>query len=316
MNAERDRDRLLDNALEHQLRSAAAAPASDACLDAETMAAWMDGGLDPQAVAMAESHASNCARCQALLGSVARTTPAVAPAEPHRARLWRWWFAPLAATAAAATVWMVVPQDRSTAPPAPPPVESAAPEAARAKPGAEIAITQPAPAPSPLPAQPRADAGRERAGNRANRAETVAPKREAQSFEARERPAVTARPADTAAEGRVAAMAPPPAPPAPAPAPPAVSSPAAPAVAQRKQLDPVAGATARSNPSPNVIWLVGLGGAVHLATDGVTFIRLPFPEAVDLTAITASDERRATVTARDGRTFRTEDGGRTWQRQP
>jgi len=149
VNAEHDRDRLLENALKHQLRSAAAAPASDACLGAETIAAWMDGGLDAQAVAMAEAHAANCARCQALLGSIARTTPAVAPAEPHRARLWRWWFAPLAATAAAVTVWMVVPQDRLTAPPAPPTVESAAPEAAPAKSGAEVAITQPAPAPSP-----------------------------------------------------------------------------------------------------------------------------------------------------------------------
>ena len=318
MNAERDRDRLLENALKHQLRSVAAAPASDACLDAEAMAAWMDGGLDPQAAAMAEAHAANCVRCQALLGSVARTTPAVAPAEPHVARLWRWWFAPLAATAAAATVWMVVPQDRLTAPSAPPAVESAQPEAPSAKPSVEVAITPSAPAPSPLPAQPRADVGREQPGNRADRAKTVAPKREAQSFEARERPAETAKPADAAADARVAAITPPqaPAPTPPASAPPAILSPAAPAVAQRKKLDPVAAATARSSPSPNVIWLVGLGGAVHLATDGVTFTRLPFPEAIDLTAVTASDDRRATVTARDGRTFRTEDGGRTWQRQP
>jgi hypothetical protein len=313
VNGERDRDRMLENALKHQLRPAGTAPASDACLDAETVAAWTDGGLDAHGAAMAEAHAANCARCQALLGTLARTIPAVAPAEADGSRLWRWWFAPLAATAAAVTVWMVVPQDRLTAPPAPSAVESARPEAASAKPGAEVAIPQSAPAPSALPAQPRADVGRDRTGNRADRAETAAPKRETQSFEARERPAETAKLPDAAADTRVAAVAPPP---PPAPAPPPVSSPAAPAVALRKQLDPVADATARSSPSPRVIWLVGPGGAVHLATDGVTFVRLPFPEAVDLAAVTAADERRAVVTTTDGRAFETVDAGQTWQRRP
>jgi hypothetical protein len=316
VNGERDRDRLLENALKHQLRQAGTAETSDACLDAETMAAWTDGGLGAHGAAMAEAHAANCTRCQALLGTAARALPAVGSTEAHGARLWRWWFAPLAATAAAVTLWMVVPQDRLTAPPAPTAVESARSEAAPAKPDAEVAAPPSAPAPPSLPAQSRAEVGRDRAGNSADRAESTAPKREPQSFEARERPAETAKPSDAAAEARVAAIAPPPPPPAPAPAPPPVSSPSAPAVALRKQLDPVADATARSSPSPRVIWLVGPGGAVHLATDGVTFMRLPFPEAVDLAAVTAADERRAVVTTTDGRAFETVDTGRTWQRRP
>ena len=80
------------------------------CLDAETVAAWMDGGLDPAAQAAAEAHASACERCQALLATVAKTIPAEPAAEPVGLRLWKWWLAPLAATAAAVTIWMVVPQ--------------------------------------------------------------------------------------------------------------------------------------------------------------------------------------------------------------
>ena len=80
------------------------------CLDAETVAAWMDGGLDPAAQAAAEAHASACERCQALLATVAKTIPAEPAAEPVGVRLWKWWLAPLAATAAAVTIWMVVPQ--------------------------------------------------------------------------------------------------------------------------------------------------------------------------------------------------------------
>ena len=44
-------------------------------LDAETVAAWMDGGLDATSLATAEAHASNCERCQALLATVAKTLP-------------------------------------------------------------------------------------------------------------------------------------------------------------------------------------------------------------------------------------------------
>jgi hypothetical protein len=312
VNRERDRDRLLEDALTHELRAAAMPPASDACLDAETVAAWMDGGLDAHGMTMAETHAATCARCQSLLGSIARTTPVVAAAEPHGARLWRWWFAPLAATAAAVTVWMVVPQDQYIAPPTPAAVESAAPAASVAKSEEPAAFAQATP-PTIPDTKERANVARDRADAPPRRAVAAAPKQEAQSFEAREpRPAEAAKVADAAAEGRVAAMAPPPA--APAPAPPAAAAQAAPVIALRKQVDPVADATARSNPSPNVIWLVGRGGVVHLATDGQTFARVPFPEAVDLTAVTATDERRAVVTTVDGRRFETEDAGRTWRR--
>lgn len=315
MNRERDRDRLLEDALTHELRAAAMPPASDACLDAETAAAWLDGGLDAHGMAMAETHAATCARCQSLLGSMARTTPVAAATEPRGLRLWRWWFAPLAATAAAVTVWMVVPQGQLTAPPSPPAaVESPAPQEPAAASEPQAAVGQAAPAAAGKTKE-GANVGRDRNDAPAPRAEAAAPKSEAQSFGARERTADTTKMADAAAQGRVAEIAPPPPPAAAAPAPPAAASPAAPAIALRKQvLDPSADATARSSPSAKVIWLVGRGGSVHLATDGQTFVRIQFPETVDLTAVTATDERRAVVTTVDGRRFETEDGGRTWRR--
>jgi photosystem II stability/assembly factor-like uncharacterized protein len=53
---------------------------------------------------------------------------------------------------------------------------------------------------------------------------------------------------------------------------------------------------------------------VVLSTDGRSWRRVALPEPVDLIAISATDEKTATVTASDGRTFSTTDGGATWGR--
>jgi photosystem II stability/assembly factor-like uncharacterized protein len=55
---------------------------------------------------------------------------------------------------------------------------------------------------------------------------------------------------------------------------------------------------------------------VLLSTDGRSWTRLAFPEAVPLAAIRADDAETATVTTADGRQFVTDDGGRTWTRAP
>jgi hypothetical protein len=71
--------------------------------------------------------------------------------------------------------------------------------------------------------------------------------------------------------------------------------------------------TAGSAPSPAICWLVGPGGIIVMSIDGQSWRRVPFPEAIDLTSIRASDGVTATVTAADGRTFATTDGGKTWR---
>jgi photosystem II stability/assembly factor-like uncharacterized protein len=58
--------------------------------------------------------------------------------------------------------------------------------------------------------------------------------------------------------------------------------------------------------------LVGGSGLVQRSTDGRTWQRVAFPEAVDLAGIRATDGSHAIVTTLDGRRFTTADGGATW----
>lgn len=68
-------------------------------------------------------------------------------------------------------------------------------------------------------------------------------------------------------------------------------------------------------PAGRVCWLAGEGGVVLRTTDGATWVRIAFPEPVDLVAVQAGDASHATVTAATGRRFRTDDGGLSWIRQ-
>ena len=69
---------------------------------------------------------------------------------------------------------------------------------------------------------------------------------------------------------------------------------------------------AAAAPSATVCWIVGARGAVYVTTDGTRFVRLPFPEVVDLTSVSATDGLTATVSSADGRSWRTTDQGKTW----
>jgi hypothetical protein len=66
-------------------------------------------------------------------------------------------------------------------------------------------------------------------------------------------------------------------------------------------------------PSENVCWLVGRAGAILLTTDGKTWKKISPPADADFVAVTAADASAAAVTTSDGRTFRTSDGGQSWQ---
>src|SRR5262245_54050507 len=80
------------------------------CLDAETLAAWTEDGLQRAEQAQVEVHLARCARCQAMLAAFGRGAPAdeVLPEASWR----RWglgWLVPIAAGVAAGAIWIAVP---------------------------------------------------------------------------------------------------------------------------------------------------------------------------------------------------------------
>ncbi len=122
------RDQSIDRLLRQALETPEGA-ATPACLDAETFAAWFDGGLEGAALADAESHASTCARCRSIVSAMARTGDAAAraaaapemPAAKPSLRRWLNWAVPLTAAAAAVVIWIAAPGKRT--PPTPAEVE-------------------------------------------------------------------------------------------------------------------------------------------------------------------------------------------------
>src|SRR5262245_44958665 len=81
------------------------------CLDAETLAAWIDGGLKGAALERAHAHVADCARCQSLIGAMARMEPAPVVAEVPAWRRWAIWLVPATAAATAFVIWVAVPTE-------------------------------------------------------------------------------------------------------------------------------------------------------------------------------------------------------------
>jgi hypothetical protein len=141
---------------------------SAACVDAETLAAWLDGTLSTDEAGAVELHISNCARCQAVMAVFAKTAPATPVSVPFWRRWSVGWLVPLTAAAAAVAlvIWVVsptrpqsIPADqlaRSEPPPAltpaPPPIPVTPP--ITATPASPPAAAKAAPAPAPAPAAP------------------------------------------------------------------------------------------------------------------------------------------------------------------
>src|SRR5260221_5548617 len=107
------RDRSIDRLL-RRMEPGADLPATDACVDAETLAAWMDGSLSGEALDRAEPHAAGCARCQAMLASMARTAPETG-ARPWWRLLRVKWIVPIAAAATAVVLWVSVDRQQKAA---------------------------------------------------------------------------------------------------------------------------------------------------------------------------------------------------------
>ena len=312
------------------------------CIDGETLAAWSSGGLRPAEAANVERHLSDCARCQAMAAVFIRSEPAAVPSGMWWQRWQLRWLVPLATAGLVAAVWVAIPNRDATvreriAVQSEGPSEPDRSQAPTTSPGAGAAATLPAPqeaverfqrSPDLKVEPPTARGDESRRAAREERAADAA----ATSVTGQASPA---QPATPPTQPRVlqetAAVA--------SNSPPAtmrslvleISSPNA---AERWRI--VAGRVEHSttggtswdavnvpanlivtghSPSPNLVWLVGRQGAIFVATNGVTFERVPFPEAVDLARVVAVDGRQATVTTVDGRTFQTADRGANWSVQ-
>jgi photosystem II stability/assembly factor-like uncharacterized protein len=77
-----------------------------------------------------------------------------------------------------------------------------------------------------------------------------------------------------------------------------------------------ANVVAGSAPSADTCWLVGRGGIVLLTTDANKWRTLTPPADADFGSVAAVDASSATVTATDGRQFKTSDGGKHWSLAP
>ena len=394
----------------------------DGCLDAETLAAWAEQTLSSRERSAAEAHAADCARCQAMLAAMARTTPAAVEAPWWRVHMMA-WMVPMSAAAAALILWIALPMMRGSYAPG----ESAG-RVAQAQPASPVDATV-VPEIERSAREQKSDASRDERGGTTAGARALRPREEFGRGDTKDRKltnsalakneALSVRPdGNVASETRAKAlsdtarMSEPTAPAArtgapgaaaassagtaaPPPQPSAVSSaaaatspaavaapvPAAPqppasiqeraaiesareaAQVQQRAADRIlarqaltaprsaivspnpqsqwrivpggtiqrstdGGATwqtqqtgvtttftAGASPSTLVCWIVGPRGAVQLSINGIAWKSVPLPEAIDLVSISATDEKKAVVTAVDGRSFVTVDGGATWQRR-
>lgn len=149
-----DRERSFENALARHLRPEGS---HRACADAETLAAYHERSLAPEAMASLKAHVSECARCQEILGQMQATDeipmatvdivrPAEATAESvvrivpaRKATLWR-WVAPAGALAAGLLVWIAVRENKPVPFVKPASTRDAATEVAKVQPASPPAL--------------------------------------------------------------------------------------------------------------------------------------------------------------------------------
>lgn len=271
------------------------------CLDGETLAAWVDGGLSRSDAAMAEAHVSSCPRCQEIAGLIVKTTPPPAAEAPWwRARAA--WLVPAAASVVAVGLWIIAPISPAPSPSPPPapserqrvegpagsaPVESAGDAAAPAAPAVPPPVAARERVPVPQQADQRQDLKREAKAadvqTRANTGAAAAAPPAASAAAAAERAAASGRVADEQGARQESAKA---------------------------------GAKAAVSPDGDLHWRITDRGTLERSTDrGATWQAVDVGITATFTAIQAPEPRVALVTTADGRVYRTTDGGATWRMQ-
>ena len=331
MDSPRERDQTIDRLLRQTLETPARGGVTDACLDAETLAAWTAGSLSGAALESAHLHVADCPRCQELAGTLARLGSAVPQPVPAAApRRWLAWFVPLTAAAAAIAIWFAVPgnlgkrltndelkrvEQAAQPPAAEPPAAASVPN--RNAPGTTAQPQDVTPRPNERAAPAAADrqlseapAAPEAAEPREERArnDTAAPQpARGEGGASASKEAVTSEVARDKAEGaRVQA------------APSAAAAPAAPPSARFSAAQAPARASITPDivsPDPAVRWRI-LGSAVqHSSNGGSTWEAVSTGFPVELTAGAAPAVTVCWLVGRNGVVLLTVDG-RTWRRVP
>ena len=307
----RDRDRILEQAPKHELKGVGT-PAAGACLDAETLGAWTDGGLDAAAMAAAEAHVSNCARCQALVGAMTRSLPIPETATEARGfPLWKWWLAPIAAGVTAVALWMVVPEQAQRA--TEPPLLSRVAEEGRARvaedkaPAAPLEEKATAAPVDQLAGQyaPERDTNKLAAGARDDRSQYQ------QKAQERKEEAPLRQVRENAALADAAAPAAAPSPAAPPPPAAAVAL-EAPQVGALQKSARAAAVIEIATLDPSVGWRIAGDRIEHSVDGGKTWIVSRQNSSDGLTAGSAPSNEVCWFVGRAGRVLRTTNGGATF----
>jgi hypothetical protein len=272
---------------------------SDPHVQAEALAAWAEGRLAAAEAATVETHLASCALCQETLAVFARTEPAYVESGFSRITGFGWfrwrWAVPLAAAATAAAIWVALPDnpsqdefERTVAP----------------------ALEQRAAAPSETAsadaAAPRAEEEAKPLSSRRDQAssgfEDRAEKQEKRAASANEPEQ------DLKAEANQA------------PAPAAARTPAAPPADEARfrteslsDLQRQGAVTEVVSPDPLVRWRILPPGRLERSTDGgKKWAPVTLPQPADVIGVRAPTATSAIATAADGRQFRTDDQGKTW----
>jgi photosynthesis system II assembly factor YCF48-like protein len=346
-----------DQSFERLLRSARPGQPSASgigpCLDGETLAAWVDGGLTSKQLAQAELHVSSCARCQAAVAATMTSAPLIPSSETGRTPAFSLrlpWLVPVAAGVAAVGLWFMVPSQSQFVAPTPESSQVAVDRVAQApveQPGAPpTARDQQAPESSlgkladararqseerneAAPPAPKAEAFNEQ------RADELTAARERQEAEAKKDAAKSAAdnfapPSPQEPPARVLAPAAS-APAALAPDAAPVSAPTTPATVSGAAAPPPRAAALSSNAlnrsaklqvpfevvSPNqaIRWRVSMGGAIERSTDaGSTWTPQSSGVMADLLAGSSPSPDVCWLVGGSGAVLRTSDGGRQWRR--
>ena len=272
-------------------------------VEAEVLAAWSEGQLPAREANTVEAHLASCEVCQEVLAVFARSAPPPVVSGFSRTNWHVRWAIPIAAAATIAAIWVAIPADERRAELQHNDafsVPASAPAAGQKK--SEAPVSAPASTDQEKQASPRRDASQSAAladrSEQEKSIDKVEQRPTARALDAKERDQ------DLKAEAAAAR--------APA-APPAEQEQSRLRVEERAAILRQAAPVEVVSPDPLVRWRIEPSGRLERSTNaGKTWDAVTLPQPVTVTAVRAPSAMTAVVTAADGRQFRTDDQGKTW----